>query len=122
VPARLWTRFPFRWPGKRVQVVLTRTGGVAGLRRQWTVETEHQPNPEHWTRLAGSLPWTGAGGTATSASTTDQRPDQFVYRLRCDNREISLAESQLTGAWREFADLVITAQPPPPPSPPSHAP
>ncbi len=101
-----------------MQVVLTRTGGVAGLRRQWTVETERQPNPEHWNKLASSLPWPGADGSAICEAV----PDQFVYRLRCDNREISLAESQLTGAWREFADLVISAQPPPPPSPPSHAP
>ena len=95
-----------------MQVVLTRTGGVAGLRREWTVETDTQPDPGHWAELVTRLPWRPADRTAHQPAATEQssRPDQFQYRIRCDQREISLAESQLTGPWRELVDQVIAAR------------
>lgn len=95
-----------------MQVALTRTGGVAGLRREWTVETDTQPDPGHWAELVSRLPWSQANRTAHQPASTEQSspPDQFQYRIRCDQREIRLAESQLTGLWRELVDQVIAAR------------
>jgi hypothetical protein len=33
-------------------------------------------------------------------------PDRFIYRIRCPPREVTLAERQLVGPWRELVDRV----------------
>ncbi len=76
-----------------VIVKVRRSGGFAGVTREWEAEVEDS--------LLDELPW-------------DRRPrrtastDRFVYLIRMSRRRITLAETQLDGPWRELVDRVTS--------------
>ncbi|WP_223169210.1 MULTISPECIES: protealysin inhibitor emfourin [Microbacterium] len=106
-----------------VQVAVKRTGGFAGLTKQWRAE----PGADEaslWMSLISQCPWDApdslADGTAHGDGTargesSDGRPpagaDRFTWwiQARCgetDEREAEVPDGALVGAWRELVDAV----------------
>jgi hypothetical protein len=84
-----------------VQVI--RTGGFAGLRRQWKVEATSEDEARDWWPLVEACPW--------DVTTDDGYPDGFVYEVQAsdreNDREAVLPEQQIDGPWRELVDAVV---------------
>ncbi|WP_460774073.1 protealysin inhibitor emfourin [Microbacterium sp. GXF7504] len=85
-----------------VVVTVVRTGGVAGMRREWRVA----PRPDaaaRWVRLVDGCPW-------GEPSDGDTGTDRFTWRLRAcvGDRELTrtIPEQALRGPWRTLVDAV----------------
>jgi hypothetical protein len=88
-----------------MDVIVQRSGGLAGLRLTWRVRVDEQPDAESWLLLIDELPWREAGAA-------EPEPDRYVYRIACAPHEVELAERQVTGPWRQLVDRVReTAEP-----------
>jgi hypothetical protein len=90
-----------------MKVTVVRTGGVAGIRRTWSVEVSAQPDPTAWERLVDALPW-------DAPPAEDRAPDRFVYLITVtvatvEEHEVRLGESALDGPWRELVERVRDA-------------
>ncbi len=85
-----------------MKISVVRTGGFAGLRQQWVVVVDRRDDRDDWFRLVQDLPW-------RERPSVDPQPDRFVYRIRVSRRQITLAEQQLSGPWRELVDRVRAA-------------
>ncbi|MBC7723543.1 MAG: hypothetical protein H7146_02185 [Burkholderiaceae bacterium] len=81
----------------RIQVV--RSGGIAGLKREWNVDVDAQEDCDDWHRLIDELPWNPPVASAP-------QPDRYVYRITMSRRLITLREGDLTGPWRQLVDRV----------------
>ncbi|MFB8388325.1 protealysin inhibitor emfourin [Microbacterium sp. NPDC055910] len=87
-------------------VVVTRTGGVAGMRRAWRAE----PGPDEapvLIELIEQCPWDAVADPCDPP----RGADRFVWRIhaRCDDdreHDAELADAELTGAWRALVDAV----------------
>lgn len=88
-----------------MDVIVSRSGGFAGMRRTWTVALDDQPDESAWERLIDELPW-------SSVQQLAPKPDRFVYEIRVSSHRVRLAEDQLDGPWRELVDRVKEAQHP----------
>lgn len=92
----------------RVVIAVVRTGGIAGIRRQWRVEAE-SPDADDWITLIHRCPWDQEGETATGA-------DRFVWRIRAhtpsERHERELPDSEVDGPWRALVDAVRDASKP----------
>lgn len=90
---------------RSVSVRVTRTGGFAGLRREWRTEAEG-PDARFWIALIERCAWDDSGGGARDAAGADR----FVWgiRARCDGDERSaeLADADVRGPWRQLVDEV----------------
>lgn len=90
-----------------VVVTVVRTGGFAGLRREWRAEPDEEDVP-HWFALIDDCPWDDAGPFPPSGA------DRFVWRVRavCDTergrseRDAELPDERVRGAWRTLIDEV----------------
>lgn len=80
-------------------VRVIRTGGFAGLRRQWQVEARSEDEAQDWWPLVEACPW--------DAAPDECRPDEFVYEVHANDREATLPEQQVDGPWRELVDAVV---------------
>ena len=87
-----------------VVVTVVRTGGFAGLRREWTAA----PSPaeaSHWRALIDGCPWGDADGDADDAGA-----DRFVWRIDAragdDERSAAVPETRLDGPWKSLVDEV----------------
>lgn len=99
-----------------MKVVVTRSGGFAGIRVSWQVVIDDLPDASDWFVLLRDLPW-------DQVAAQKPQPDRFVYRIRFEpptdaeppepEREATLAERQLTGPWRELVEKVQDADTPP---------
>lgn len=89
----------------RVVIAVVRSGGIAGMRRQWRVEAE-VPEAEDWISLIDSCPWEQETDAGTGA-------DRFVWVIRArtpsEQRERELSDSQVDGPWRALVDAVREA-------------
>ncbi|PJJ61389.1 protealysin inhibitor emfourin [Compostimonas suwonensis] len=85
-----------------MKVFVHRSGGFAGLGRTWEVRVDEQPDASDWIDLLDGLPWDDVAPPPRDA-------DRYTYRIRCAPHEATLAETQLTGAWRELVDRVQDA-------------
>ncbi|MCM6763678.1 hypothetical protein NB037_14750 [Rathayibacter sp. ZW T2_19] len=100
-----------------MDVIVSRSGGFAGLRRVWRVDVEEQPDERAWRELLGSLPWDeddaprSSPARAASLERAAGRPDRFVYEIQVQTHHVRLGETELDGAWRELVDRVRKAQP-----------
>ncbi|MET0976929.1 MAG: protealysin inhibitor emfourin [Leifsonia sp.] len=111
-----------------MRVIVSRSGGIAGIRMSWQVRIEDQPDASDWFVLIRALPWDEVRPAPVS-------PDRFLYRIRLEQpdaaaqkvgepapaleepdfpaeREATLAEQQLDGPWRELVDRVRAADRP----------
>jgi hypothetical protein len=82
-----------------MKVVVSRSGGIAGIRVTWEVQVDEQPDAPEWRDLLDALPWDEVDERAPE-------PDRFIYRIRCAPHEVVLAEPQLSGPWRDLVDRV----------------
>lgn len=90
-------------------VRVVRTGGFAGLRKEWTAE----PAPDEasaWIPLIEDCPWDDVGSAPATGA------DRFVWRIsaRCDpepERSAQLGDGDVTGAWRTLVDAVREFRP-----------
>jgi hypothetical protein len=119
-------------------VIVTRSGGFAGLRRTWSVLVDEQPDAADWLVLLAELPWDEVrpeppqpdrfvyviryerqGGAAGTPDTAQESPRPSTVHQLADppEREATLAEQQLQGPWRELVDRVRTAGSSAPPHP-----
>jgi len=80
-------------------VRVTRTGGFAGLRRQWQVEATSEDEAQQWWPLGEACPW--------DATPDDGYPDGFVYEVSANDRAAVLPERQVDGPWRSLVDAVV---------------
>jgi hypothetical protein len=85
-----------------MKVVVSRSGGIAGVRVTWELRVDEQPDPSRWARFLEELPW-------DSVDDAEPQPDRYVYRIRCAPHEVVLGERQVSGPWRELVDRVRTA-------------
>jgi hypothetical protein len=79
-------------------ISVVRSGGFAGLRREWTIEVSAPDDAERWRPIVEACPWDHVG--------TDPVPDGFVYDFRVAEHEAVVAERELDGPWRQLADEV----------------
>ncbi len=86
-----------------MKVLVSRSGGIAGIRTTWEVDVDAQPDAADWASLITALPWADVAARAPE-------PDRFVYRIRCPPHEVVLAEPQVCGPWRELVDRVKASQ------------
>lgn len=77
---------------------ICRTGGLAGLRREWAIEVTGPDDAERWRPLIEACPWEDDGG--------DTHPDAYVYDFHAAERAAVVPESRLQGPWRKLVDEV----------------
>ncbi|MBC7443623.1 MAG: hypothetical protein H7311_14070 [Ramlibacter sp.] len=82
-----------------MRVVVSRSGGIAGIRTTWEVQVDDQPDASDWTRFLDTLPWDEVAAEAP-------QPDRYAYRIRCAPHEVVLGEQQVRGPWKELIDRV----------------
>jgi hypothetical protein len=85
-----------------MRITVIRSGGFAGISRQWSVRVEEQPDEDQWRELIDRLPWDRDNAAA-------DEPDRYVYRVRCARRETIIPERRLDGPWRELVEKVKDA-------------
>lgn len=90
-----------------MKVIVSRSGGFAGIRLTWQVSVDELPDAPDWLELIASLPWDEITAAAPE-------PDRYVYRIRCAERAATLSEPQLAGPWRELVSRVQLAAKPEP--------
>lgn len=81
---------------------MTRTGGIAGVRREWHAQAA-SGEASRWRNLIEECPW-DVGATA------DAGADRFRWRIEVqssdDTHRVDLIESQLTAPWRALIAAV----------------
>jgi hypothetical protein len=83
-------------------ITVARTGGFAGVRREWTVEVSAPQDAERWRPIVEACPWDHTDDATTA-------PDGFVYDLRVADHAAVVAERELDGPWRQLVDEVRQA-------------
>lgn len=86
-------------------VHVVRTGGFAGLKREWTAEPPPEQAP-HWRGLIDECPW-----DAAETASPPRGADVFAWRIsaRLEDappRRAALSDADLRGPWRELVDEV----------------
>nr|WP_314842031.1 protealysin inhibitor emfourin [uncultured Microbacterium sp.] len=88
-----------------VVIAVVRSGGIAGIRRQWRVEPDPADTSE-WITMIDSCPW-------DEESDADAGADRFIWIIRvrtpAEKRERELPDSELSGPWRALVDAVKAA-------------
>jgi len=79
-------------------ITVVRSGGFAGMRREWSIEVTAQTEAERWRPIVEACPWDDVTG--------DPVADGFVYDFRVADHEAVVAERELDGPWRLLADEV----------------
>lgn len=79
---------------------MSRTGGVAGMTRTWSVRVDD--GADGWHDLVDACPWDEPVVPAPGA-------DRFVYLVRAGDREARLGEAAVDGPWRRLVDRVRDA-------------
>lgn len=85
-----------------MKVIVSRSGGTAGIRLTWEVRVDEQADALSWADFLGSLPW-------NDVTDSDPVPDRYLYRIRCAPHEVVLAEPEINGPWRVLIDRVQAA-------------
>jgi hypothetical protein len=102
-------------PAQPVEVAVKRTGGFAGMTKQWRAEPPAD-EASVWIDLIAQCPWDAPSSVVPArGDAADGRPpagaDRFTWwiRARCgeqDEREAELPDDEVVGAWRELVDAV----------------
>lgn len=90
-----------------MRVIVSRSGGFAGIRLTWQVQLDERPDVDEWLALIAKLPW-------NEVTAVPPEPDRYIYSIRCAQRSATLSEPQLEGPWRELVTRVqLNAKPEP---------
>src|SRR5699024_2105591 len=79
-------------------IVVRRTGGVAGVTREETLDLASNPEASELAQMLARMPEAG--------SQPDQ-PDRFSYTFVVSGRSITVAEQDLTGELHELVSKVL---------------
>jgi hypothetical protein len=79
-------------------ITVARSGGFAGLRREWSIEVSAPQEADRWRAIVEACPWDDVPAGST--------PDGFVYDLRVADHEAVVSERELDGPWRLLVDEV----------------
>jgi hypothetical protein len=94
-------------PTRAIAVTVTRTGGLAGLRRTWRAEPQTTDAPR-WIALIDECPWDAAH---PSQPVSPGGADRYVWSVdaRCGDAQhrAALADPDVAGPWRELIDAVV---------------
>lgn len=85
-----------------VVISVVRTGGFAGLTREWRVEGE----PDEWMPLVDACPWRSVGRDTTSRDRYSWRIEVRAARKR---RQAQVPDAALTGPWKTLVERVQSA-------------
>jgi hypothetical protein len=88
-----------------IVIAVVRSGGTAGIRRQWRVEPKPADAPE-WITMIERCPW---GGTTEAVSGADRFIWVIRVRTPAEQREQELSDAALDGPWRALVDAVRAA-------------
>lgn len=88
-----------------MKISVVRSGGFAGIRREWALQVDDRDDRDEWLQLVAILPWDSRGRPVAAPI----QPDRFSYRIRVSRRRITLPESELTGPWRQLVERVRIA-------------
>jgi hypothetical protein len=90
--------------GLLVIVTVTRSGGIAGIRRSWRAQAD-EAAASRWIARIKECPW-----DAVERSHPAQGADRFMWDVnaRCgeEARRAELTDSDVQGPWRELIDAV----------------
>ncbi|KQS08664.1 hypothetical protein ASG04_06760 [Curtobacterium sp. Leaf183] len=84
-----------------MQIVVRRTGGIAGLTRAWRIDTDACADPDDWAALVDGLP-------RTPPARPQQMRDDFEWTITVASTTIRVPGSQLDGAWAVLVQRVRT--------------
>jgi len=92
----------------RFVVIVVRSGGLAGLSKQWRAEPDPDGLPR-WQRLVESCPWDAAPAASTGA-------DRYQWRIEVHHGDTAvhqarLDDGQVEGPWRTLVDEVRQVAP-----------
>jgi hypothetical protein len=79
-------------------ISVVRSGGFAGMRREWTIEVSAPDEADRWRPIVEACPWDDTPGDGVA--------DGFVYDFRVAGFEAVVAERELAGPWRQLAEEV----------------
>ena len=93
-----------------IAVTVTRTGGIAGLRRTWRAQPDTTESSQ-WIALIDGCPWDAAD---PARAIPPSGADRFFWQVdaRCGDsaRQAALADPEVQGPWRDLIDAVRSAQ------------
>jgi len=87
-------------------VRVVRSGGFAGLRREWRIRSSEAPDVD-WAALVDACPWNEPEPYADARAR-----DRFSWRVEVTGpatsrpRSATLGDARLTGSWRSLVDAV----------------
>jgi|GEM_PF-488741 len=91
-------------PTAAVVIRVTRSGGVAGIRRTWSVESAES---DGWAPLVDGCPWSDE---PKSYEPESHGPDRFVWFIEVrapePARAAQLPDAAVQGPWRRLVDRV----------------
>jgi hypothetical protein len=85
------------------RVAVLRSGGIAGLREQAEAVIGEDPRTPQIQQLLGRVDLDGAARAVGSR----RQPDRYVYTVRVDDREVVVAEQDLTPELSELVHLLL---------------
>ncbi|PTT13874.1 hypothetical protein DBR36_16590 [Microbacterium sp. HMWF026] len=94
---------------ERIVIIVVRSGGIAGLSRQWRAEPDADDEPR-WRDLVERCPWDRMPPATTGADRYQWRIE--VHRGAAAVRQAKLGETQVEGPWRTLVDEVREAAAP----------
>jgi hypothetical protein len=83
-----------------MKITVQRSGGIAGLKREWSVQATTPKDKSRWEPLVEACPWDAVPGAAESRG----QPDRFMYSIRAGQHRATLPEQAVTGPWRVLVD------------------
>lgn len=93
---------------RAVSVRVVRSGGIAGMRREWHADPPAEETPR-WIALIEDCPWEAVVDCSALGG------DRFVWRIdaQCGPEEhgAELPDSEVQGPWRDLVDAVREAAP-----------
>jgi len=88
-----------------IRILVVRSGGFAGIRQQWRVESRDGDGDDldHWTALVTACPWDSVGVDRESR-------DRFIWQIEARmpraTRTARVPDALLVGPWRALVDRV----------------
>lgn len=80
-----------------IRIVVSRSGGFAGITRTWAVEVTEAEAEQRWLPLLEGV---------EDTNDDDDGRDRYVYHITVGYREVTLAERTVHGPWQELLDRV----------------